>query len=35
MEQLCGHVDFPATREYAVIEETFSVNFASVLYIGD
>jgi hypothetical protein len=35
MEQLCGHVVVPATREYAIMEETFSVRFVLGLYNED
>jgi hypothetical protein len=31
-EQICGHIVSPATREHAMMEETFSVRFLSGLY---
>jgi hypothetical protein len=32
MEQLCGHVVSPATKEQAMMEETFSVRSVPRLY---
>jgi hypothetical protein len=34
-EQLCGHIGSPATREHAIMEETFSVRLLPRLYDED